>query len=217
MNIADIRHTNFLLLLNNECGPSRGASKEMADRLGMEPTQTSHLKTRHRKIGDKLARRIELAFKKDEGWMDRSHPAYGVAESAATYIVTTENAGKIPLIKGPQVISYLDNSELLKDTPLVDEPFEKASSIKCFAFKEESSLNAPILPEGTLYIVQPMKLAKLPCLAAIYLNETVIVGLYDKNPFGSHITFSDNTKKDLPTDYRFLGRVLEIKPPLYTK
>jgi hypothetical protein len=217
MNIADIRHRNFLLLLDNECGGGRGASRIMADKLGIEPTQLSHLKTRHRNIGDKLARRIESTFKKGEGWMDHTHPAYGIAENAATYIVNTENAGKIPMIRGDQVISYLDNDELLKGTPLIDEPFEHAADIKCFAYKEESTLNSPLLPEGTLYTIQPFDKTKLPCLAAIYINNNVVVGLYDKNPFGAHIIFSDHTKKDLPDDHRFLGRVLEIKPPQYSK
>ena len=217
MNIADIRHENFLLLLKNECGRDRGASKVMADTLEIEPNQVSQIKNKYRNMGDKFARRVEIAFGKPQDWMDSRHPEYGIAESAAEYIVSTKSSGKIPMIKGPEVISFLDKDILLKGTIMVDEPFEKASSIKCFAYKEETSLNAPILPEGTIYIVQPFASTKLPCLAAIYINDTVVVGLYDKSPFGAHIVFSDTTKKDLPDSHRFLGRVLEIKPPLYTK
>lgn len=67
MENKEIRRQNVLQLIE-QCN---GSVKEFADKAGMQPAQASHLKTGFRNVGDNLARRIERAFNKEVGWMDK--------------------------------------------------------------------------------------------------------------------------------------------------
>lgn len=73
---GEIRHANFLALLEQE-----GGVAAMAKRLGVSESQVSQIRGRMkhsktgepREIGDKLARKIEAAFDLERGWLDNVH------------------------------------------------------------------------------------------------------------------------------------------------
>jgi hypothetical protein len=50
-----------------------GSQVALADILGSTPARVNHLLTGHRNIGEKVARKFELALKKPQGWMDSIH------------------------------------------------------------------------------------------------------------------------------------------------
>lgn len=72
--IDQIRHERFMELMSEV----KGSVKDMAARIGVSSAQISQIKNRSihsisgkpRVIGDDLARKLETAFKKPEGWMD---------------------------------------------------------------------------------------------------------------------------------------------------
>lgn len=53
----------------------RGLERRFAERLGIQPSYWSQIKSRARQIGERLARQFELACHKPRGWMDEGHGA----------------------------------------------------------------------------------------------------------------------------------------------
>jgi hypothetical protein len=49
----------------------RGLERRFAERLGIQPSYWSQIKSRSRQIGERLARQFEQACHKPSGWMDR--------------------------------------------------------------------------------------------------------------------------------------------------
>jgi hypothetical protein len=74
--IADIRHDRLLELIGEA-----GGVQQLADKLGKPYSQISQVKNRatynaqgaRRAVGTKLAREMERAMGKPEGWMDADH------------------------------------------------------------------------------------------------------------------------------------------------
>src|SRR6187549_3801668 len=65
----------------------RGLEGRFAERLQIQPSYWSQIKSRSRQIGERLARQFEVLCHKPSGWMDVPHgaPASGqVAQRAAT-------------------------------------------------------------------------------------------------------------------------------------
>jgi hypothetical protein len=64
----------------------RGLERRFAERLQIQPSYWSQIKSRSRQIGERLARQFEQLFQKPQGWMDHDHDdaaAPGVASAAA--------------------------------------------------------------------------------------------------------------------------------------
>jgi len=53
----------------------RGLEGRFAERLGIQPSYWSQIKSRARQIGERLARQFEQACHKPHGWMDQPHAA----------------------------------------------------------------------------------------------------------------------------------------------
>jgi len=51
----------------------RGLERRFAERLQIQPSYWSQIKSRSRQIGERLARQFEQLFHKPAGWMDQSH------------------------------------------------------------------------------------------------------------------------------------------------
>lgn len=70
MNIEDIRRNNLLILLEENDG-----REKLSELSGLSPSHISQLKSSNKKVtmGTKIARRLEEATGKREGWMDASH------------------------------------------------------------------------------------------------------------------------------------------------
>ena len=77
---SSIRLENFRELIKKAGGPAEAARK-----LDMDDSQLSQIGGKHptRNIGTSLARRIEQAFRKPEGWLDMPH-----AQLAALQLLT---------------------------------------------------------------------------------------------------------------------------------
>jgi len=63
----------------------RGLERRFAERLQIQPSYWSQIKSRSRQIGERLARQFEQLFHKPPGWMDHEHtdaPAAGAATQA---------------------------------------------------------------------------------------------------------------------------------------
>ena len=64
----------------------RGLERRFAERLEIQPSYWSQIKSRSRQIGERLARQFERLSHKPFGWMDQPHgaaPARGAATPAA--------------------------------------------------------------------------------------------------------------------------------------
>ena len=55
----------------------RGLEGRFAERLQIQPSYWSQIKSRSRQIGERLARQFEVLCRKPHGWMDVAHGASG--------------------------------------------------------------------------------------------------------------------------------------------
>lgn len=83
-DVAAIRRANALLLFdefvrntvsNPDAAALRGLDKRFAERVLIQPSYWSQIKSRARQIGERLARQFESRCNKPYGWMDSSHDA----------------------------------------------------------------------------------------------------------------------------------------------
>jgi hypothetical protein len=79
-DLARIRFANALLLFeefvqqaarNPDAATLRGLEGRFAERLGIQPSYWSQIKSGSRQIGERLARQFEARCRKPYGWMDR--------------------------------------------------------------------------------------------------------------------------------------------------
>jgi len=89
---ATVRLDNALLLFEEfvtatvkhpDAATLRGLERRFAERLQIQPSYWSQIKSRSRQIGERLARQFEQLFHKPPGWMDHEHNS-AVAAAAAT-------------------------------------------------------------------------------------------------------------------------------------
>lgn len=95
VDLAQLRHRNALALFDEfvhatvtrpDAATLRGLERRFAERIGIQPSYWSQVKSRSRQIGERLARQFEQCCGKPAGWLDRSH------EVAATSAATTTGA-----------------------------------------------------------------------------------------------------------------------------
>lgn len=81
-DLAAIRRTNALLLFDEfvrntvthpDAAALRGLERRFAERVHIQPSYWSQIKSRARQIGERLARQIEAHCGKPHGWLDVSH------------------------------------------------------------------------------------------------------------------------------------------------
>ena len=81
-DVAQIRLDNALRLFdefvratvkNPDAATLRGLERRFAERLQIQPSYWSQIKSRARQIGERLARQFEQLTHKPVGWMDQSH------------------------------------------------------------------------------------------------------------------------------------------------
>ena len=91
-DVASIRLDNALALFDEfvrntikhpDAATLRGLERRFAERLQIQPSYWSQIKSRSRLIGERLARQFEQCCQKPVGWMDAEHAA-GKATVAAT-------------------------------------------------------------------------------------------------------------------------------------
>ncbi len=108
-DIAQIRLANALLLFDEfvretvrvaDAATLRGLEGRFAERLQIQPSYWSQIKSRSRQIGERLARQFETLCAKPLGWMDEPHrPASSppaASRTAGTRHVKDETQGHQP-------------------------------------------------------------------------------------------------------------------------
>jgi hypothetical protein len=89
-DLAQVRLDNALLLFEEfvratarhaDAATLRGLERRFAERVQIQPSYWSQIKSRSRQIGERLARQFEHLMHKPRGWMDLDHSA-GAALSA---------------------------------------------------------------------------------------------------------------------------------------
>jgi len=90
-DVASIRLDNALALFDEfvrntikhpDAATLRGLERRFAERLQIQPSYWSQIKSRSRLIGERLARQFEQCCQKPVGWMDAEHAA-GAAPAVA--------------------------------------------------------------------------------------------------------------------------------------
>ena len=91
-DLAQVRLDNALALFEEfvratarhaDAATLRGLERRFAERLQIQPSYWSQIKSRSRQIGERLARQFEHLCHKPAGWMDVPHRPGGVADGAA--------------------------------------------------------------------------------------------------------------------------------------
>jgi hypothetical protein len=91
-DVASIRLDNALALFDEfvrntikhpDAATLRGLERRFAERLQIQPSYWSQIKSRSRLIGERLARQFEQCCQKPVGWMDAEHVAGAGRTSAA--------------------------------------------------------------------------------------------------------------------------------------
>jgi hypothetical protein len=91
-DVAQIRLDNALALFEEfvrhtvkdpDAATLRGLERRFAERLQIQPSYWSQIKSRSRQIGERLARQFEVLCHKPPGWMDLPHGAAAAAPAAA--------------------------------------------------------------------------------------------------------------------------------------
>jgi hypothetical protein len=81
-DVAQIRLDNALRLFDEfvsatvkdpDAATLRGLERRFAERLHIQPSYWSQIKSRSRQIGERLARQFEQLCRKPNGWMDQEH------------------------------------------------------------------------------------------------------------------------------------------------
>jgi hypothetical protein len=91
-DVATIRLDNALALFDEfvrntikhpDAATLRGLERRFAERLQIQPSYWSQIKSRSRLIGERLARQFELLCQKPVGWMDAEHGTSAASPVAA--------------------------------------------------------------------------------------------------------------------------------------
>jgi hypothetical protein len=103
-DVAQIRRDNALALFDEfvrntvkdpDAATLRGLERRFAERLQIQPSYWSQIKSRSRLIGERLARQFEQLSHKPSGWMDVPHGPG--APAAASPVPATAPAADSPL------------------------------------------------------------------------------------------------------------------------
>jgi hypothetical protein len=91
-DVAQIRLDNALALFDEfvrntvkdpDLATLRGLERRFAERLQIQPSYWSQIKSRSRQIGERLARQFEQLSRKPHGWMDQPHDGTGAKGATA--------------------------------------------------------------------------------------------------------------------------------------
>jgi hypothetical protein len=100
-DVAQIRRDNALALFDEfvrntvkdpDAATLRGLERRFAERLQIQPSYWSQIKSRSRLIGERLARQFEQLSHKPPGWMDVAHGPAAPAQGASTGPAAPDNA-----------------------------------------------------------------------------------------------------------------------------
>jgi len=100
-DVAQLRLDNALALFDEfvhntikhpDAATLRGLERRFAERLQIQPSYWSQIKSRSRQIGERLARQFEVLCHKPNGWMDQPHDAAGSSAAASPATAAADDA-----------------------------------------------------------------------------------------------------------------------------
>ena len=100
-DVAQIRLDNAMRLFDEfvaatikhpDAAALRGLERRFAERLQIQPSYWSQIKSRSRQIGERLARQFEQLSHKPNGWMDQEHGAPDTAAAGSGGISQSNGA-----------------------------------------------------------------------------------------------------------------------------
>ncbi|MCE2915303.1 MAG: hypothetical protein LW768_07070 [Rubrivivax sp.] len=100
-DLAQVRLDNALVLFEEfvratarhaDAATLRGLERRFAERVQIQPSYWSQIKSRSRQIGERLARQFEALCQKPAGWMDQTH-----ANSVSTPRATSAGSPVLPM------------------------------------------------------------------------------------------------------------------------
>ena len=103
-DLAQIRFDNAMLLFDEfvhntikhpDAATLRGLEGRFAEKVQIQPSYWSQIKSRSRQIGERLARQFEQLCRKPNGWMDQIHRVEGGGSKAAQS-TTFSNDSPVP-------------------------------------------------------------------------------------------------------------------------
>jgi hypothetical protein len=104
-DVASIRLDNALALFDEfvrntikhpDAATLRGLERRFAERLQIQPSYWSQIKSRSRLIGERLARQFEQCCQKPVGWMDAEHAAGAAGTAAAVAPTPVQSDSPLP-------------------------------------------------------------------------------------------------------------------------
>ena len=161
---SDIRLQNLRELIKKTGGPA-----EAARRLDMDDSQLSQIAGKHpvRNIGTALARRIEKAFRKAEGWLDVPHSQLLLQQRADRNVSPARDLQReVPLISWVQAGDWnnlVDNfqpGDAERWIATYAKVSKHAFALRIIGDSMTNPSGAPSFPEGTIIVVDPERSAQ---------------------------------------------------------
>jgi len=162
-DLAQIRFQNAMALFDEfvrntvkhpDAATLRGLEGRFAQRVQVQPSYWSQIKSRSRQIGERLARQFEQLCHKPNGWMDQLHGSAGTTPSVASRLDGNPAANDNP---GPQddderfivglVLTYYRRHPQRARTRLLDLLGEVLTpTAAAHNIKPQASTRAPVQP-----------------------------------------------------------------------
>ena len=161
---SSIRLKNLRELIEKAGGPA-----EAARRLDMDDSQLSQIAGKNpvRNIGTSLARRIEKAFRKAEGWLDVPHNQLPLQQRSDRNVSPARDLQReVPLISWVQAgdwANLVDNfpaGHAEKWIATYAKVSRHAFALRIVGDSMTNPTGAPSFPEGTIIIVDPERAAQ---------------------------------------------------------
>lgn len=160
---SDIRLANLRELIKKAGGPADAARK-----LDMDDSQLSQVAGKHpsRNIGTSLARRIEKAFRKPEGWLDMPHAQLALQERADRNVAPARDLQRtVPLISWVQagdwnnLVDTFQPGDAERWIATYAKVSQHAFALRVVGDSMTNPSGTPSFPEGTIIIVDPERAA----------------------------------------------------------
>ena len=161
---SSIRLDNLRELIKKAGGPSEAARK-----LDMDASQLSQIAGKHpiRNVGTTLARRIEKAFRKPEGWLDVPH-SQGLLQNRTERNVAPARdlQREVPLISWVQagdwnnLVDAFQPGDAERWVATYASVSRHAFALRIIGDSMTNPSGAPSFPEGTIIIVDPERSAQ---------------------------------------------------------
>ena len=126
-DLAQLRLDNALALFEEfvratarhaDAATLRGLEKRFAERVQIQPSYWSQIKSRSRQIGERLARQFELLCHKPNGWMDMPHGAAAAADELLDRLMEDEPQ-RAPEIIAARARMYADGGDFSRASDLL--------------------------------------------------------------------------------------------------